>query len=251
MNELRLIGDIGGTNARFAIAQGGKYGQLRHVEVDQYPSLQDALSDYLQALPAGERKNLAGVLDVAGPVLGDRITMTNKAWSFSVDELKQGLGLASLDRRERFRRDRARDSLSFAQGHSHGRPRAAGSERQYRGDRSGNGSRHERADSERQRLDAGRGRGRSRHARRLHAGRVRDRRDAAQALEPRLRGARAERGGAGKPLRGVVRDRRQGAADAVARRRDAACHRQDGRRSASGRSPCSAASSAASPAISR
>ncbi len=96
MNDLRLIGDIGGTNARFAIAQGGKYAQLRHVEVDQYPSLQDALSDYLQALPAGERKNLPGLLDVAGPVLGDRITMTNKAWSFSVSELRQGLGLASL-----------------------------------------------------------------------------------------------------------------------------------------------------------
>ena len=96
MNELRLIGDIGGTNARFAIAQGGKYDQLRHVEVDHYPSLQEALSDYLKALPASERSNLAGVLDVAGPVLGDRITMTNKAWSFSVSELKQGLGLASL-----------------------------------------------------------------------------------------------------------------------------------------------------------
>ena len=96
MNELRLIGDIGGTNARFAIAQGGKYDQLRHVEVDQYPSLRDALSDYLQALPASERAHLVGVLDVAGPVLGDQITMTNKAWSFSVNELKQGLGLASL-----------------------------------------------------------------------------------------------------------------------------------------------------------
>ena len=96
MNELRLIGDIGGTNARFAIAKAGKYDQLRQVEVDHYPSLQDALSDYLQELPAGERSNLAGVLDVAGPVLGDRITMTNKAWSFSVNELQRALGLASL-----------------------------------------------------------------------------------------------------------------------------------------------------------
>jgi glucokinase len=96
VNELRLIGDIGGTNARFAIAQDGKYGQLRHVEVDHYPSLQDALSDYLKSLPAGERSNLSGALAIAGPVLGDRISMTNKAWSFSVDALKQGLALASL-----------------------------------------------------------------------------------------------------------------------------------------------------------
>jgi len=96
VNDLRLIGDIGGTNARFAIAQDGKYDQLRHVEVDQYPSLHDALSDYLAALPAGERSSLTGVLAIAGPVLGDRITMTNKAWSFSVDELKRGLALRSL-----------------------------------------------------------------------------------------------------------------------------------------------------------
>jgi glucokinase len=96
VNELRLIGDIGGTNARFAIAEGGRYDQLRHVEVDQYPSLHDALSDYLRALPAGERAHLKGVLAIAGPVLGDRISMTNKAWSFSVTELQQELGLASL-----------------------------------------------------------------------------------------------------------------------------------------------------------
>jgi glucokinase len=96
VNELRLIGDIGGTNARFAIAQGGKYDELRHVSTDQYPSLQEALSDYMRTLPAGERAKLAGVLAIAGPVLGDRISLTNKAWSFSVNELKQGLGLAAL-----------------------------------------------------------------------------------------------------------------------------------------------------------
>ena len=92
----RLIGDIGGTNARFAIAEGGKYGELRHVEVDRYPSLHDALSDYLTSLPQTERYGLAGVLDIAGPVIGDRISLTNQSWSFSIKELKQSLGLASL-----------------------------------------------------------------------------------------------------------------------------------------------------------
>jgi glucokinase len=91
-----LIGDIGGTNARFAIAEGGKYQQLKHVEVDRYPSLHDALTDYLKALPEAERRNLAGALAIAGPVLGDRIALTNAAWSFSVEELRKRLGLASL-----------------------------------------------------------------------------------------------------------------------------------------------------------
>jgi glucokinase len=96
VNELRLIGDIGGTNARFAIAQGGKYAQLRHVENEHYPSLHDALADYLKALPEAERANLAGALAIAGPVLGDRISLTNKAWSFSVEELKRSLHLTAL-----------------------------------------------------------------------------------------------------------------------------------------------------------
>ena len=96
VSALRLIGDIGGTNARFAIAEGGKYRQLKHVEVDRYRSLHDAIADYLKPLPDRERAGLAGALAIAGPVLGDRIALTNAAWSFSVEELKKSLGLASL-----------------------------------------------------------------------------------------------------------------------------------------------------------
>jgi glucokinase len=96
LNALRLIGDIGGTNARFAIAQDGKYGQLKHVETEHYPSLHDALADYLKTLPQGERSGLSGALAIAGPVLGDRISLTNKAWSFSIEDLKQSLHLTSL-----------------------------------------------------------------------------------------------------------------------------------------------------------
>jgi glucokinase len=96
VSGLRLIGDIGGTNARFAIAEGGNYRELRHVEVDPYPSLHDALSDYLKVVPKTERDGLSGALAIAGPVLSDRISMTNKAWSFSVAELREGLQLSSL-----------------------------------------------------------------------------------------------------------------------------------------------------------
>src|SRR5258708_24290566 len=96
VNGLRLIGDIGGTNARFAIAQGSKYRQLKQVENEHYPSLHDAMADYLKALPQAERTNLAGALAIAGPVLGDRISLTNKAWSFSIEDLKQSLHLTTL-----------------------------------------------------------------------------------------------------------------------------------------------------------
>jgi len=96
VSGLRLIGDIGGTNARFAIAENGSYRELKHVEVDRYPSLHDALSDYLSTLSSGERTHLTGALAIAGPVLGDKISMTNKAWSFSIEQLKRSLNLTSL-----------------------------------------------------------------------------------------------------------------------------------------------------------
>jgi len=53
----RIIGDIGGTNARFAIAEGGKYRELMHVEVARFGSLHDALTDYLNGSPASPWQN--------------------------------------------------------------------------------------------------------------------------------------------------------------------------------------------------
>ncbi len=90
--DLRLIADIGGTNARFAIARNGTYDRLIHVEVARYKSLRDALLDYLNDLPPAMWPSQAAIA-VAGPVLGDRIALTNLSWSFSISELKQSLGL--------------------------------------------------------------------------------------------------------------------------------------------------------------
>jgi len=92
----RIIGDIGGTNARFAIAEGGKYRELAHVEVSRFGSLHDALTDYLGGQPPAVRSGLDGALAVAGPVFGDQVTLTNLGWSFSINELHRSLGLGSL-----------------------------------------------------------------------------------------------------------------------------------------------------------
>lgn len=95
LDSLRLIADIGGTNARFAIAQNGAYRDLGHVEVARYRSLHDALADYLGKLSLGKQPSQAAIA-VAGPVLGDHVALTNLAWSFSAAELQQSLKLASL-----------------------------------------------------------------------------------------------------------------------------------------------------------
>jgi glucokinase len=96
LSGLRLIGDIGGTNARFAVAENGKYGRLSHVEVAHYPSLHDALAAYIKGLPPSVSPKQAA-LAIAGPVFGDKVALTNHGWSFSIAELKRNLGLASLD----------------------------------------------------------------------------------------------------------------------------------------------------------
>jgi glucokinase len=95
LSSLRIIGDIGGTNARFAVAENGQYSGLKHVEVKKYASLHDALTEYLKGLPDNKRPT-AAVIDVAGPVFGDKVALTNLSWRFSISELKESLQLASL-----------------------------------------------------------------------------------------------------------------------------------------------------------
>jgi glucokinase len=95
LSSLRIIGDIGGTNARFAVAENGKYGELSHVEVSKYASLHDALTDYLNRLP-GTKRPAAAALAVAGPVLGDVVALTNLSWRFSISDLKKSLAISSL-----------------------------------------------------------------------------------------------------------------------------------------------------------
>lgn len=95
MSGLRVIADVGGTNARFAVADKGAYSQLSHVEVSQYASLQDALTAYLEKIPSTMRPDEAAIA-VAAPVFGDNISLTNHGWSFSIQELKRNLSLRSL-----------------------------------------------------------------------------------------------------------------------------------------------------------
>jgi len=90
---MRLVGDIGGTNARFAIAEPGKHPHgARKLLAAQYPSLVEAAEDYL----SGAAKVEEAVLAVAGPVLGDEVVFTNSAWQFSIEDVRQRLGLRKL-----------------------------------------------------------------------------------------------------------------------------------------------------------
>lgn len=93
--EAVLVADIGGTNARFALVDAGNTAQpllfeVRHYAVAQFDSLAAAIRHYLgqAAIPAVPRR---AVLGVAAAVKGDRISITNNPWIFSIAELRAAL----------------------------------------------------------------------------------------------------------------------------------------------------------------
>lgn len=92
----RLIADIGGTNARFALtgADGRPYGE-RVLAVADYDGITAATRAYLADCP--EPRPLEAVLAVALPITGDQVTMTNNTrWSFSIEATRRALGFEQL-----------------------------------------------------------------------------------------------------------------------------------------------------------
>jgi glucokinase len=91
---LGLIGDIGATNARFAIVQsGGEPTAIRSYALSDYPSLPDAIDNYLSEESVRPEE---AVLAVASPVLADQVILTNHAWAFSIEAVRQRIGLKRL-----------------------------------------------------------------------------------------------------------------------------------------------------------
>ncbi|MBB5207638.1 glucokinase [Chiayiivirga flava] len=97
MSELALIGDIGGTNARFALTDpSAPTAQLLHplgLPNEQFANLQHAAEHYLQQVGATPKR---AAIAVASPVGSDEIRLTNRAWSFSRSELERALHLDEL-----------------------------------------------------------------------------------------------------------------------------------------------------------
>lgn len=94
----RLLADIGGTNARFALELApGCFGHVQVLACGDHPALADALRAYL-ALPqvAGAGRVAHAALAIANPVDGDQIRMTNHHWQFSVEALRQEMGFDTL-----------------------------------------------------------------------------------------------------------------------------------------------------------
>lgn len=91
----RLLGDIGGTNARFAwlAAPAAAPAEVDSYRCADHGSLQEAMRHYLDAHHLPEPRWCA--IGIANPVVGDLVRMTNHDWQFSIEAV-----------RSRFRMDR-------------------------------------------------------------------------------------------------------------------------------------------------
>ncbi len=96
----RLLADVGGTNARFALELGpGEIALIDVLPCDGYPTLADALRAYLgspKVLAAGFAAIAHGAIAIANPVDGDLVRMTNHHWEFSIEAMRRDCAFKTL-----------------------------------------------------------------------------------------------------------------------------------------------------------
>jgi len=99
MNRIKIVGDIGGTNARFACVTdaGNFYHKLKVYPCAEFPSFEDAIQSYiaylkkLSDIPEFSLEDIC--LAFAGPIYHDIIDLPNNHWSFSRTKLQRILGV--------------------------------------------------------------------------------------------------------------------------------------------------------------
>src|SRR5579864_3827818 len=91
----RLLADIGGTNARFALETGpGEIANVLVYPCADYPGVAEVIKKYLKDMKIG-RVNHAAIA-IANPVDGDQVSMTNHDWTFSIEATRRALGFDTL-----------------------------------------------------------------------------------------------------------------------------------------------------------
>lgn len=94
--KLALVGDIGGTNARFAIWEDDQLHSIRVFPTIDYASPEKALDVYLDDLDLHPGEVGSVCLAVAGPVSGDDFHFTNSHWRINRPEFCAHLKLDNL-----------------------------------------------------------------------------------------------------------------------------------------------------------
>lgn len=93
--EPRLLADIGGTYARFAVeTERGVFSRMQALRCDDYPDFESALRAYLDAVRDVPLRH--GAVAIANPVEGDLVRMTNYRWQFSIEAMRAAVGFDTL-----------------------------------------------------------------------------------------------------------------------------------------------------------
>lgn len=104
----KLVADIGGTNARFGLAQSAstvsatarpaRVEEIQLLPCADFERIEAALETYLQSLPAAKAASISeACLAIAGPVGADRVAVTNLPWAFSKSSVQRTLGYARFE----------------------------------------------------------------------------------------------------------------------------------------------------------
>ncbi len=92
----RLVSDIGGTNARFALVPFGSARpvQEKNLRCADFPGPVEAARHYLSLV--GRPPVREAAIDVATGITGDYVQLTNGPWGFSIEQTRRSLGLDRL-----------------------------------------------------------------------------------------------------------------------------------------------------------
>jgi glucokinase len=86
-----VLGDIGATNARFALLSSGNLGTINNFEVAKFAHFADVLATFIK-----EHRHIQihrALLAIAGPVKGEQVVLTNSSWVVDARELEAAFGL--------------------------------------------------------------------------------------------------------------------------------------------------------------
>lgn len=89
-----LLADIGGSTSRFAYATSG--GRPTHIVTLANDSLSGIEAGITHYLDATDVRPAAAVFAVAGPIRGDQIALTNRAWQFRPGDLSARFGFSDI-----------------------------------------------------------------------------------------------------------------------------------------------------------
>jgi glucokinase len=89
-----LLADVGGSKSRFALANSaGRPERILVVDNDTVASLEAAVARYLEETSVRPR---TATFAVAGPIAGEEVALTNRAWRFRRSDFAKRFGFSQL-----------------------------------------------------------------------------------------------------------------------------------------------------------